>query len=66
MDVTYLIEGILFGLIILLIGLAGGAFFTMATLKSTDEKSATESRIEFGFYGVASLIFAGLLTGIIS
>ena len=61
MNFTYLIEGTLFGLIILLIGIAGGAFFTMATIKPTEERSAVESRIEFGFYGVASLIFAGLL-----
>ncbi|KLV11513.1 MULTISPECIES: hypothetical protein [Photobacterium] len=66
MDLTSLIEGTLFGLIVLLIGLSGGSFFTMATAKSTEETSATESRIEFGFYGVASLVFAALLSGILS
>ncbi|KHT60204.1 hypothetical protein RJ45_23505 [Photobacterium gaetbulicola] len=67
MNFTYLIEGTLFGLIVLLLGLAGGSFFTMATLKRPAEGSSlVESRIEFGFYGVASLVFAGLLTGILS
>lgn len=66
MNFTYLIEGTLFGLIVLLIGLAGGFFFTMATVKPAEGKSIVESRIEFGFYGVASLVFAGLLTDIIS
>ncbi|PSW17601.1 hypothetical protein C9I98_18940 [Photobacterium sanctipauli] len=66
MELTFLIEGLLFGLIVLLIGLSGGSFFTMATAKSTDEMTATESRIEFGFYGVASLVFAALLTGILN
>ncbi|MBC7004008.1 hypothetical protein BIZ37_15695 [Photobacterium sp. BZF1] len=66
MNFTYLIEGTLFGLIVLLLGLAGGSFFTMVTAKPSNENSLVESRIEFGFYGVASLVFAGLLTGILS
>ncbi len=48
MNFTYLIEGTLFGLIVLLIGLAGGSFFTMATVKPADGSSLVESRIEFG------------------
>lgn len=51
MNFTYLIEGTLFGLIVLLLGLAGGSFFTMATAKPTNENSLVESRIEFGSTG---------------
>ncbi|KLV08894.1 hypothetical protein ABT56_01400 [Photobacterium aquae] len=65
MNFTYLIEGTLFALIVLLVCLSIGAFFIMATLKPQDGDNVTESRIEFGFYGVASLAFAALLAGII-
>ncbi|MGF1680040.1 hypothetical protein L4D09_08540 [Photobacterium makurazakiensis] len=66
MELTFLIEGLLFGLIVLLIGLSGGSFFTMATVKKSEVETVVESRIEFGFYGVASLVFAALLAGILS